>query len=299
MLSRLGTQHIPDILDCLAQLSNDQVPTPPTLVQAMLDLLPKHVWSEPDFKWLDPCCKSGVFLREVAARLLEGLALWEPDFTKRRDHIYRNMVFGTSITEMTGIISRRSLYCSRNASGNHSLVRFDNEAGNLPFVQAEHAFGQAGSCEVCGAPAGLERGERRENYAYSFIHGVYPTKEMSAMKFDVIVGNPPYQIDSDGNTRTKPVYQHFVRKAIGLDPRYVLMITPSRWFTGGLGLDEYRSEMVADRHLARIVDNQAVRLLPWCRDQGWGVVLSLGPCPRRRLRVLDPSRWRNNFNPDP
>lgn len=254
----MGQQHIPDILDCLAQLSNDEVPTPPKLARAMLDILPNDVWSEPEFRWLDPFSKSGVFLREVAVRLLDGLAPWEPDFKKRREHVYRNMLFGTSITEMTGIISRRSLYCSRDASGDHSIVRFDDEAGNLPFVPAEHTFGKGGSaksCEVCGAPSELERGEKRENYAFSFVHGAYPTKEMPAMKFDVIVGNPPYQIDSDGNTRTKPVYQHFVRKAAAMSPRYVLMITPSRWFTGGLGLDDYRAEMVADRRIRRMVDN--------------------------------------------
>jgi site-specific DNA-methyltransferase (adenine-specific) len=100
----------------------------------------------------------------------------------------------------------------------------------------------------------LERGADRENYAYAFIHETYPTEEMRDMKFDVIVGNPPYQIDSDGNTRTKPIYQKFVEKAIDMNPRYVLMITPSRWFAGGLGLDAYRSRMLNDHRLATVVD---------------------------------------------
>lgn len=252
----LGQKHIPDILDCLAQLSNDQVPTPPKLARAMLDALPSDVWSDPELRWLDPFCKSGVFLREVAARLLEGLVQWEPDFKKRREHIYRNMVFGTSITEMTGIIARRTLYCSRDASGDHSIVRFDDEAGNLPFIRAEHTFGGDGRCQVCRAPSDLERGEKRENYAYSFIHGAYPTKEMSDMKFDVIVGNPPYQIGTEGYGATaSTVYHRFVSTAIELDPQFVLMITPSRWFTGGKGLDQFRERMIADRRLRTIVDN--------------------------------------------
>lgn len=248
-------QHVPDILDCLAQLSNDEVPTPPKLARAMLDLLPAEVWSKPDYVWCDPFSKSGVFLREVATRLLDGLSDWEPDFVKRREHIMRNMLFGTSITEMTGIISRRSVYCSADAAGTHSVVRFEDPAGNLPFVPAQHDFGTGDRCKLCNAPKDLERGEGRENYAYSFIHGAYPTKEMSTMKFDVIVGNPPYQIDSDGNTRTMPVYHKFVEQAIALDPRYVLMITPSRWFAGGLGLDDFRARMIADRRLAKLVDN--------------------------------------------
>lgn len=250
---RVQTQHVPDILDCLAQLSNDQVPTPPKLARLMLDELPEHVWREPEYKWLDPGMKSGVFLREVASRLLTGLEQWEPDFEKRREHILQNMLYGAPITEMMGHVSRRSVYCSRNASGEHSLVRFETDDGNFPFVYTQHDI-RGDRCRHCNAPAALERGPSRENYAYAFLHGTYPTKEMADMKFDVIVGNPPYQIDSDGNTRTMPIYQKFVAQAKSMEPRYVLMITPSRWFTGGLGLDTYRSNMLADRRIRRLVD---------------------------------------------
>lgn len=252
-MNAYAPEHVPDILDCLAQLSNDEVPTPPELARGMLDLLPGEVWSRHDYRWLDPCSKSGVFLREAAVRLLDGLSAWEPDFEKRRDHIYREMLFGASITEMTGLISRRSVYYSHNASTELSVVRFTDPSGNLPFVQASHTF-EKGTCALCGAPEDLERGEKRENYAYSFIHGAYPTKEMKDMKFDVIVGNPPYQIDSDGNTRTKPVYQKFVQEAIEADPKHVLMITPSRWFAGGLGLDEFREQMLKDSRMKVLVD---------------------------------------------
>jgi site-specific DNA-methyltransferase (adenine-specific) len=252
-INRFG-QHIPDILDCLAQLSNDEVPTPPKLAQQMLDLLPEDVWHNPDYRWCDPFSKSGVFLREVASRLLDGLADWEPDFKKRRDHIFRNMVFGTSITEMTGIISRRSLYCSHKANGPKSVVRFDAESGNVPFVSAGHTF-RNGKCEICGAPETLERGESRENYAYSFIHGAYPTKEMSDMKFDVIVGNPPYQLEDGGyGTSARPIYQLFVEKAIAMNPRHLVMITPSRWFSGGKNLDDFRDRMLKDHHMVSLVD---------------------------------------------
>lgn len=247
--------HVPDILDCLAQLSNDEVPTPPQLAKDMLDLLPEEVWHRPDYVWCDPFSKSGVFLREVAARLLAGLAEWEPDFVKRREHILRNMLFGTSITEMTGIISRRTVYCSADASSAHSVVRFDDAGGNVPFIHAEHDFNDKAKCRKCGAPSDLERGEDRENYAYSFIHGAYPTKEMANMKFDVIVGNPPYQLDDGGhNASAIPIYQHFVEQAIDLAPRYVVMITPSRWFTGGRGLDGFRSRMLHDGRIRQLVD---------------------------------------------
>lgn len=255
-------QHVPDILDCLAQLSNDEVPTPPKLARAMLDILPDEVWGKANYLWLDPFCKSGIFLREVAARLLEGLSDQIPNFHERRDHIYRNMLWGTSITAMTGMIARRSLYYSRDASGPASVIKFPNLEGNVPFIRAEHTFPKkrdgtvTGGCTVCGGPLSLVRGDNRENHAYSFIHGTYPTEEISAMKFDVIVGNPPYQVSTAGHgAQASTIYHRFVQRAIALDPKYVAMITPSRWFGGGFGLDAFREHMIADRRLRVMVDN--------------------------------------------
>lgn len=256
-LQRRFGNHVPDILDCLAQLSNDEVPTPPKVARSMLDTLPDHVWREPNYRWLDPCCKSGVILREAAVRLLEGLSDWEPDFEKRRDHIFRNMLYGTSITTMTGMISRRSLYCARDASGEFSVVKFNNPNGNLPFIPTQHQF-LRGRCAVCGSPESLER-EGRENYAYSFIHGSYPTEETQDMKFDVIAGNPPYQVGTDGYGATaSTIYQLFVEKAIAMEPRYVVMIIQSRWFAGGKGLNEFRDKMIHDRRIAAMVDNPKI-----------------------------------------
>jgi len=254
--------HMPDILDVIAALSNDAIPTPPELARALLDLLPDEVWSNPDYRWLDPATKSGSILREAAKRLMVGLQEWEPDSQKRADHILRNMLYGCGITQVHGEMTRRSVYVSRDATSDYSLVKFDDPAGHLPFIPADHDYplnkeGRAfKSCTVCGAPVGLERGETRENYAYAFIHGAYPTEEMTDMQFDVIVGNPPYQLSTEGfGTTASPLYQRFVERAMALQPRYVTMITPSRWFTGGKGLDDFRDRMIADRRLARIVDN--------------------------------------------
>ena len=63
----------PDVLSCLANLSNDEVFTPPEVANRMLDLLPQELFRSPDTTFLDPACKSGVFLREIAKRLLVGL----------------------------------------------------------------------------------------------------------------------------------------------------------------------------------------------------------------------------------
>jgi len=260
--------HVPDVLETLAQLPNDDVYTPPKVVAAMLDILPEHVWSEPDYRWLDPATKSGIYLREVFKRLMVGLAEWQPDGLKRREHILKSMIFGAATTQLNGEIARRTLYQTRDATGvevkdpslEDLVVHFDYPEGNVPYVETEHVLDKKQQfCTVCRAPAKLIR-ERRESFAYSFIHGTYPTKELAAMKFDVIVGNPPYQIgmdDGKGNRTANitPLYNLFVEKAIAMNPRYLVMITPSRWFAGGKGLNEFRDRMIADRRLRVLVDN--------------------------------------------
>ncbi|WP_420451962.1 Eco57I restriction-modification methylase domain-containing protein [Ilumatobacter sp.] len=258
-------RHVPDVLETLAQLPNDEVFTPPKLANAMLDILPDQVWHEPKFKWLDPATKSGVFLREAYKRLMIGLAAWQPDPGQRRRHILRNMLYGSAITTLSADIARRSVYQTKDATGasvvdsaiTDWVVEFGTEAGNIEYSATEHTIGNDGRCEICRAPEALVR-DKRETYAYAFNHGTYPTQEMEDMKFDVIVGNPPYQISAEGTNRTMPIYQQFVERAIDMDPKYVLMITPSRWFTGGLGLDEFRDRMINDRRLAKVVDNPKI-----------------------------------------
>jgi site-specific DNA-methyltransferase (adenine-specific) len=260
-------KRMPDILDAIAALSSDAVPTPPVLARAMLDLLPEVVWSNPDLKWLDPAVKSGSIMREIASRLMVGLADWEPDPHKRAQHILTNMLHGLSITKLHAEMGRRSVYRSKDAISEKAVGRgelFEGSEGNIQFVHADHQFKKSrrdldtGSCEICGAPVGLERGVDRENYAYAFIHDKSVMERFKAMQFDVIVGNPPYQIGQDDTTRTKPLYHLFIERAIALDPKYVVMVTPSRWFTGGLGLDEFRARMIGDRRLRTVVDNPKI-----------------------------------------
>jgi len=258
-------KRMPDILDAIAALSSDAVPTPPELARAMLDLLPEDVWSNPDLKWLDPAVKSGSILREIASRLMVGLADWEPDPQKRAQHILTNMLHGLSITKLHGEMGRRSVYRSKDAVSEKAVGRgefFEDSEGNIQFVHAEHKFKKSrrgldtGNCDICGAPVGLERGVDRENYAYAFIHDKSLMERLKSMKFDVIIGNPPYQVDTEGHgTTASPLYHRFVESALALDPKYVVMIVPSRWFAGGKGLDAFRETMIEDRRIRAIVDN--------------------------------------------
>lgn len=249
----MQNKYNPDVLSCLANLSNDEVFTPPTIANQMLDMLPADLWSNPDAKFLDPCCKSGVFLREIAKRLIDGLAKKIPDLQERLNHIYSKQLYGIAITELTSMLSRRSVYCSKSANGKYSICdRFKNDKGNIAFDRTEHTW-ENGKCKFCGASQDVyDRDETLETYAYQFIH----QDEVFKMKFDVIIGNPPYQLNVgvEQESYAIPLYHKFIQQAKRLDPRYLTMIVPSRWFAGGRGLDEFRDEMLHDDRIRIIHD---------------------------------------------
>jgi site-specific DNA-methyltransferase (adenine-specific) len=260
----------PDVLTCIANLSNDEVFTPPAFANQMLDTLAEtwaannggaDLWADSSVRFLDPFTKSGVFLREIASRLTSGLATEIPDLQKRVDHILTKQVFGIGITYLTSLLARRSVYCSKHASGPHSIAKsFTSDAGNIWFERMEHAW-KDGKCKFCGASQkALDRGEELETHAYAFIHTDNIKTRLADffgddMQFDVIIGNPPYQLDDGGHgASAAPIYQDFVQQAKKLEPRYLSLVIPARWFAGGKGLDEFRESMLADTRTRIIHD---------------------------------------------
>lgn len=254
------SKHNPDILTCLANLSNDEVFTSPKVANNILENLPLEIWSNPEAKFLDPACKSGVFLREITKRLINGLEKKIPNMEERVNHILKKQIFGLPITKLTSYISKRTLYLSKHANGKFSIAEFEDEDGNLKYIEKEHtweAWASGTKCKYCGVKRDVYfRDKQLESYAYSFIHNDSP-EDLFNMKFDVIIGNPPYQMSTGGSgAQAIPIYDKFVETAIKLKPRFISMIIPSRWFSGGMGLSDFRKKMLNDKRIRIMVDYQ-------------------------------------------
>lgn len=260
----------PDVLTCIANLSNDEVFTPPEFAGRMLDTLAAawaadhdgaNLWADPNVRFLDPCTKSGVFLREITRRLNDGLAEQIPDLQQRVDHILTRQVFGIGITQLTALLARRSLYCSKAANGEHSVAAsFATEAGNIWFERLEHTW-DGNKCVYCGAPKSIfDRDNELETHAYAFIHTDDIKARMAelfgeTMQFDVIIGNPPYQMKGGaGGSSDSSIYHLFVEQAFHLDPQYAIFVIPSRWLAGGRGMQDFRQKMLTGKHISHLVD---------------------------------------------
>ena len=274
-----------DILETITNSGNDEVFTPRKTCDMILDSLPEEVWHNPNYKWLNPATKNGVFEREIALRLDQGLAKIIPDEEKRKKHILQKMIFSIGLTKFTSNVARRTVYyCSQAnrkcdglkapdghyvngyAIGNGSW--FKNEEGNIKTPTTEHKFiniNNKKKCKYCGINEISKYNDnyQREKYAYEFIHHSNLNEDLKKifgdeeMKFDIIIGNPPYQLNDGGGKQGQsatPIYNLFFEQADKLEPKYICMIIPARWMTSGKGLDNFRKKMINNRHFRKLHD---------------------------------------------
>lgn len=199
----------PMILDNDRVKNNGEVFTPIQIVNNMLDLLPKEVWTNKELTFLDNSMGSGIFLMEVKRRLMEGLSEIITDKNEREKHIVENMIYGVELDKKNYILACDSVF-----GGKNDLKHF-----------------------VC-------------HDALTFDYSKFGVD-----KFDIIVGNPPYQkMNGCFGAGASPLYHKFVQQAKKLNPKYITMIIPARWYAGGRGLDDFRNEMLQDNHIRIIHD---------------------------------------------
>ena len=291
-----SSNYNPDVLSCIANLSSDEVFTPPQLVNQILDLLPTELWSDKKATFLDPGCKSGVFLREIAKRLDKGLEKQIPDRQKRINHIFKNQLFGLAITELTALLSRRSVYCSKTANGKYSVCEaFDNPEGNIRFGRVEHTW-ENGRCVFCGASKeNYERGDELETHAYRFHShrqaGGDLQHEIRCHRRQSAVSVERWRVRRKRTSRSTTCSLSRRRSSTR---GFLSMIIPSRWFAGGKGLDEFRESMLHDRSHAQVVDYpSASDGFPGVEIRGWRLLLPVGARQRRACASHDDVRTAN------
>ena len=285
MLRRDRQNRAPDVLNTIASLSSDEIFTPPEFANKMLETLAEawaadfggaSIWANPNVTFLDPATKSGVFLREITRRLVEGQGNPPEGSDERKalvDRVLTKQIFGIGMTTLTSLLARRSIYCSKDATNKHSVAPSSlSPDGNVWFQRTEHTWNKGTpvrivdpitgdellaypGCSACGAArkVSVDGVIRRfddpdgETHAYALIHADDPRELVQnlfgvEMQFDVIIGNPPYQMTgAGGGTNDAPIYQKFIDRAKALHPRYLSMVTPSRWMAGGRGLAAFRA----------------------------------------------------------
>lgn len=225
---------------------NANVYTPVKVVKQMLDILPKSLWARKDVKFLDPVCKSGVFLREITKRLVDAHIKDDGgDLRKIRgkdrlpyiQYVLANQIYGITTTEEAAKVSRRTIYGSQNALSKFSLSEnlFNDAQGNIRY---------------------LECASNNNKIIYPFLEKSITDIFGEDMQFDVIIGNPPYQDEGgSGGNNDASIYQLFCEKSTALAPKFSSFIIPARWFAAGREnlIGNFRKYMLTSGRIKKLV----------------------------------------------
>lgn len=224
------TENILGMLSSTIDQRNDLMITPPWVAKDMVNLLPEEVWNK-DTTFLDPACKSGIFLHEIYLKLMETESLIKefPDKAERRKHILQNQLYGIALNPMCQLTTARTVYGTIKGENNIKLI--DNY---ITIVK---------------------------NKDTKFFKEAIK-EQFGEMKFDVVIGNPPYQDSNGGGGNSdggKAIYQLFINKALDFTSEFVCMITKNTWYrtrdTGGnKGFNELKKQLLDDGMIVKVVD---------------------------------------------
>ena len=223
-----------DLLNGMARIP--EIVTPHKTVVEMVDLLPSDVWN-PETTFLDPACKGGEFLREIYNRLMEAESLKAlyPNNIARSNHILSYQIYGISISE----VSKKRTTDNLNGFGY-----------NIKIIPGY-------TDKIKGKCLGS-----KEDGSEKTMQDIIGEEFGKVMKFDVVIGNPPYQDSNGGGGNTdsgKAIYQLFVNYGFRLSNRFVCMITKNSWYksrdtAGNVGFNLMKKQLLHQGALVKVVD---------------------------------------------
>ena len=216
---------VEDIFDYIPPQKTNQIFTPRRVVKMMVDMIERtnpEVFTDYSSKFIDLYAKSGLYVTEIVKRLNEGLEKQIPGREERIKWILENQVYALAPSNIIYNIVKNFVYPETVGVSAKNLVELD-------------------LTEYIDDPNWKER-----------IKEAFGGEDV---KFDVIIGNPPYQLEDEGHGRSaSPMFDGFVEQAMNMNPRYLSMIVPARWYSGGKGLNSFRRMMLSDDRVREIHD---------------------------------------------
>lgn len=229
-------------LDRVNKNQNDMITTPPHIAEDMIDILPDDVWVS-STKFLDPVCKSGIFLHKIYNKLMESQSLIAefPDELERRNHILHNQLYGIALDRACQLFTIRTVYGTLNTDNNIKL---------------------AGRSSVEAVKNAIE-------------------KEFKGMQFEVVTGNPPYQENDDsGKDGGSALYDKFMRLGtmIATANGIVSFVIPMRWMVQyrvkGIDKDWVKNELECNKYRSLYYSDESTDLFPSVNIRGGSCILS-------------------------